>query len=77
MTDGGRILLTSSISARISIYQHTLYAATKAAVSAMVLNLAPELAERGIAINAIAPHAAVGSQPSNDVAGCGSDRHGG
>jgi 3-oxoacyl-[acyl-carrier protein] reductase len=55
MTSGGRILLTSSISARIGIYQHTLYAASKAAVSAMVLNLAPELAERGIAINAIAP----------------------
>jgi len=55
MSSGGRILLTSSISARIAIYQHTLYAASKAAVSAMVLNLAPELAERGIAINAIAP----------------------
>jgi 3-oxoacyl-[acyl-carrier protein] reductase len=57
MTDGGRILLTSSISARIGVYQHTLYAASKAAVSAIVLNLAPELAERGIAINAIAPGA--------------------
>ena len=55
MTASGRILLTSSISARIGVYQHTLYAASKAAVSAMVLNLAPELAERGIAINAIAP----------------------
>jgi 3-oxoacyl-[acyl-carrier protein] reductase len=55
MTAGGRILLTSSISARIAVYQHTLYAASKAAVSAMVLNLAPELAEKGIAINAIAP----------------------
>jgi 3-oxoacyl-[acyl-carrier protein] reductase len=30
-----------------------LYAASKAAVSAMVRNLAPELAGRGIAINAI------------------------
>ncbi|OBB75904.1 SDR family NAD(P)-dependent oxidoreductase [Mycobacterium sp. 852014-52144_SCH5372336] len=55
MSNGGRILLTSSISARIAVYQHTLYAASKAAVSAMVLNLAPELAERNIAINAIAP----------------------
>jgi hypothetical protein len=34
MTDGGRILLTSSISARIGPYQHFLYAASKAAVSA-------------------------------------------
>lgn len=55
MIGGGRILLTSSISARIGVYQHTLYAASKAAVSAMVLNLAPELADRGIAINGIAP----------------------
>jgi 3-oxoacyl-[acyl-carrier protein] reductase len=52
MTHGGRILLTSSISARMGVYQHTLYAASKAAVSTMALNLAPELAERGIAINA-------------------------
>jgi len=55
MNSGGRILLTSSISARIAVHSHTLYAASKAAVSAMALNLAPELAERGIAINAIAP----------------------
>lgn len=52
---GGRLVLTSSISARIGVHHHALYAASKAAVSAMVLNLAPELAERGIAINAIAP----------------------
>ena len=55
MSRGGRILLTSSVSAHIAVHHHTLYAASKAAVSAMVLNLAPELAERGIAINAIAP----------------------
>ena len=55
MRSGGRILLMSSISARIAVYQHTLYAASKAAVSAMVLNLAPELADRGIGINALAP----------------------
>jgi NAD(P)-dependent dehydrogenase (short-subunit alcohol dehydrogenase family) len=54
MRGGGRILLTFLISARIGVYQHTLYATSKAAVSAMALNLAPELAERGIAINAIA-----------------------
>jgi 3-oxoacyl-[acyl-carrier protein] reductase len=55
MEPGSRILLTSSISARIGVYRHSLYAASKAAVSAMTLNLAPELAERGIAINAVAP----------------------
>jgi NAD(P)-dependent dehydrogenase (short-subunit alcohol dehydrogenase family) len=55
MESGGRILLTSSVSARIAVHNHALYAASKAAVSAMALNLAPELAGRGIAINAIAP----------------------
>jgi 3-oxoacyl-[acyl-carrier protein] reductase len=55
MTDGGRIVLTSSVSARIAVYNHTLYAASKAAVSAMALNLAPELTELGISINAVAP----------------------
>jgi 3-oxoacyl-[acyl-carrier protein] reductase len=55
LPSGGRIVLTSSVSAKISVFHHTLYAASKAAVSAMVLNLAPELGERGITINAIAP----------------------
>ena len=55
LPDGGRIVLTSSVSARFAIFHHTLYAASKAAVSAMVLNLAPELGERGITINAVAP----------------------
>jgi NAD(P)-dependent dehydrogenase (short-subunit alcohol dehydrogenase family) len=57
MTDGGRIVLSSSVSVRLTVYQHALYAASKAAISAMVRNLAPELAERNIAINAIAPGA--------------------
>jgi 3-oxoacyl-[acyl-carrier protein] reductase len=55
MGNGGRIVLTSSVSARIAVFEHSLYAASKAAVSALVLNLAPELATRGIAINAVAP----------------------
>ena len=57
MTDGGRIVLSSSVSARLSVNQHALYAASKAAIPAMVRNLAPELADRNIAINAIAPGA--------------------
>src|SRR5579875_673123 len=57
MTDGGRIVLSSSVSVRLAVYQHALYAASKAAISALVRNLAPELAERNIAINAIAPGA--------------------
>jgi 3-oxoacyl-[acyl-carrier protein] reductase len=55
MGTGGRILLTSSVSARKSVFHHTLYAASKAAVEAMALNLAPELGRRDITINAIAP----------------------
>jgi 3-oxoacyl-[acyl-carrier protein] reductase len=54
LPSGGRIVLTSSVSAKIAVFNHTLYAASKAAVSAMVLNLAPELGERGITINAFA-----------------------
>jgi 3-oxoacyl-[acyl-carrier protein] reductase len=57
MTDGGRIVLSSSVSVRLAVHHHALYAGSKAAISAMVRNLAPELAERNIAINAIAPGA--------------------
>ncbi|HEY3557436.1 MAG TPA: SDR family oxidoreductase [Flexivirga sp.] len=57
MTGGGRIVLSASVSLRLSVYHHTLYAASKAAVPAMVRNLAPELADRNIAINAISPGA--------------------
>ena len=53
--EGGRIVLTSSVSVRIAVFEHSLYAAGKAAVSALVLNLAPELGARGITINAVAP----------------------
>jgi 3-oxoacyl-[acyl-carrier protein] reductase len=52
---GGRIVLMSSVSAGMAVFEHSLYAASKAAISALVRNLAPELASRGIAINAIAP----------------------
>lgn len=53
--DGGRILLMSSVSAHKSVFHHAVYASSKAAVETIALNLAPELAERGITINAIAP----------------------
>jgi NAD(P)-dependent dehydrogenase (short-subunit alcohol dehydrogenase family) len=55
MGEGGRVVLTSSVSARRSFLHHTLYASSKAAVEAIVHNLAPELGARGITINAIAP----------------------
>lgn len=55
LPSGGRVVMTSSVSAVSRIFHHTLYAASKAAVSAMVMNLAPEFGERGITINAVAP----------------------
>ncbi|MFI9809190.1 SDR family NAD(P)-dependent oxidoreductase [Streptomyces sp. NPDC052301] len=55
MSAGGKIVLTSSISATRAVFEHTLYAASKAAVEAMVLNLSAELGRRGITINAVAP----------------------
>ncbi|MEU8715957.1 SDR family oxidoreductase [Streptomyces sp. NPDC048663] len=53
--EGGRIVLTSSVSASKAFFGHALYAASKAAVESMVLNLSAELGRRGIAVNAIAP----------------------
>src|SRR4029077_19424403 len=55
LPEGGRIVLTSSVSATRAVFHHTLYAASKGAVNSMVLNLSPELGQRGITINAIAP----------------------
>ncbi|WP_209445609.1 SDR family NAD(P)-dependent oxidoreductase [Streptomyces roseochromogenus] len=55
MPEGGRIVLTSSVSASRAIFGHTLYAASKAAVESMVLNLSAELGQKKITINAIAP----------------------
>ncbi|AMM21947.1 dehydrogenase [Frondihabitans sp. PAMC 28766] len=55
MGEGGSIILMSSVSRRMSVFEHSVYAASKAAIQAMVRNLAPELGARGIRINAIAP----------------------
>jgi 3-oxoacyl-[acyl-carrier protein] reductase len=55
MGAGGRVVLTSSISARRAFERHTLDSASKAVVEAVVLNLAVQLGRRGITINAIAP----------------------
>lgn len=55
LREGGRIVLTSSVSAGKAVFHHTLYAASKAAVESMVLNLSAELGTRGITVNAIAP----------------------
>jgi NAD(P)-dependent dehydrogenase (short-subunit alcohol dehydrogenase family) len=55
MGEGGRIVLTSSISATMGVPGHALYAGSKAAVEAMVRCLALDLVRRGITVNAIAP----------------------
>lgn len=55
MESGASIMLMSSGSTRFSVYEHSLYAASKAAIATLVRNLAPELGVRGIRINAIAP----------------------
>jgi 3-oxoacyl-[acyl-carrier protein] reductase len=55
MGEGGRIVLTSSISATMAVPGHAIYAGSKAAVEAMVRCLALDLVRRGITVNAIAP----------------------
>jgi NAD(P)-dependent dehydrogenase (short-subunit alcohol dehydrogenase family) len=55
MGEGGSIVLMSSVSSSISVFHHSVYASSKAAVRVMARNLAPELARRGIRVNAIAP----------------------
>jgi 3-oxoacyl-[acyl-carrier protein] reductase len=52
---GGRIVLTSSVSASSAVHHHSLYAPSKAAVQCMVKQLALELGEKGITINCVAP----------------------
>jgi 3-oxoacyl-[acyl-carrier protein] reductase len=62
--------LLSSVSASIPVFHHSLYASSKAAVSAIARNLAPELGRRGIRVNAIAPGGTV-----TDMASQVSDRY--
>jgi NAD(P)-dependent dehydrogenase (short-subunit alcohol dehydrogenase family) len=54
--DGGRIIVTSSISAsRVETFVGTPYVASKAGVAQLVRQLALELSHHAIAINALAP----------------------
>jgi NAD(P)-dependent dehydrogenase (short-subunit alcohol dehydrogenase family) len=55
MEDGGRLILTSSISAFMGLTRHAIYSASKAAITGMVKCLAWDLGPRGITVNCVAP----------------------
>ncbi|HEY6961461.1 MAG TPA: SDR family NAD(P)-dependent oxidoreductase [Gaiellaceae bacterium] len=55
LPDGGRIVVTSSILARIGVAGYTAYCASKAGLLGLVRSFAAELAPRRIQVNAICP----------------------
>jgi NAD(P)-dependent dehydrogenase (short-subunit alcohol dehydrogenase family) len=55
LRDGGRIVVTSSILARIGVAGYTAYCASKASLLGLVRALAAELAPRRIQVNAVCP----------------------
>ena len=55
LPDGGRIVITSSILARIGVAGYTAYCASKASLLGLTRALAAELAPRRIQVNAICP----------------------
>lgn len=55
MTDGGSIVFNTSVNARMGMAGSVVYAASKAAVEAMVAVLAGEMAPRRIRVNAVSP----------------------
>ena len=55
ITDGGRIVNTSSGLARFAIPGYSAYGAMKGAVEVLTRYLAKELGPRGIAVNVVAP----------------------
>ena len=55
LPDSGRIVVTSSILARIGVAGYTAYCASKAGLLGLVRSLAAELAPRQIQVNAICP----------------------
>lgn len=55
MSPGSSIVLTSSLAARTTVGPLSAYAASKGAVSTLVIQLAAELGPKGIRVNGIAP----------------------
>jgi NAD(P)-dependent dehydrogenase (short-subunit alcohol dehydrogenase family) len=55
LPEGGRIVVTASILARIGVADYTAYCASKAGLLGLVRALAAELAPRQIQVNAICP----------------------
>ena len=55
LADGGSIIVTTSIQAYMPSTHLLDYAATKAALNNLTVNLAAELGERGVRVNAVAP----------------------
>ena len=56
LRDGGRIIIIGSINAHwLSFPGGSIYAATKAAINNLTLNLAAQLGQDGIRVNAVAP----------------------
>ena len=82
MREGGKIVLTSSVSASRAVFGHTLYASSKAAVESMVFNFSAEFGQRGITTNAIATDGTATDMAAGHGAraappGAGRQRHGG
>ena len=55
VSDGGSIILNTSVAGQMGLADASLYSATKAALRSFARTLASELAERKIRVNAIAP----------------------
>lgn len=55
LSDNGRLILTSSISAHVPLVEHAVYAGSKCAVEAFARCFAPEFGARGITVNSVAP----------------------
>ncbi|KAF3004575.1 hypothetical protein E8E14_005115 [Neopestalotiopsis sp. 37M] len=55
LTEGGRLILISSISAVWGVPRHAIYSASKAAITGMVKCLAHDFGPRKITVNCIAP----------------------